>query len=98
MVETKPNVFIDDIIKSVINKFNDIDMQMERTGFSIKFMSGLSVRCDKVNVTKSPSYMKLPNWLRYKNAAINPKNIKDWFYQYSFFAGKQYHKELKNQP
>ena len=77
MVETKSNVFIDDIINSVINKFNDIDMQMERTGFSIKFMSGLSVRCDKVNVTKSPSYMKSPNWLRYKNAAINPKNIKD---------------------
>lgn len=32
MVETKSNVFIDDIINSVISKFNDIDMQMERTG------------------------------------------------------------------
>lgn len=76
MVETKSNVFIDDIINSVISKFNDIDMQMERTEFSIKFMSSLSVRCDKVNITKSP-YMKLPNWLRYRNAAINQKNIKD---------------------
>ena len=77
MVETKSNVFIDDIINSVISKFNDIDMQMERTEFSIKFMSSLSVRRDKVNITKSPSYMKLPNWLRYRNAAINQKNIKD---------------------
>ena len=35
-----------------MKKYNDIDMHIEGSGFSFKSVSGLSVRCDKVNVTK----------------------------------------------
>lgn len=56
---------------------------MKGNGFSFKFGSSLSIRCEKVNVPECSSY-KSPNWLRYKNAAINPKNIADRCFQYAF--------------
>ena len=43
----------------------------------------LSIRCEKVNVPEGSSH-KLSNWLRYKIATINPKDIDDRCFQYAF--------------
>ena len=67
---------------------------MKGSGFSLKFLSSLSVRCDKVNVSKGSSYIKSLNLFRYKNATINQKNIDDRLLQYGF-ALTQHYKEIK---
>ena len=49
MLETDYNAFVDDVIKSFMKRYNDIDKQMEGSGFSFKFVGSLSFRCVKVN-------------------------------------------------
>ena len=46
---------------------------MKGSGFSLKFLGSLSVRCDKVNVSKGSSYIKSLNLFRYKNATKKSK-------------------------
>ena len=89
MLETDSDVFFYDTIKSFRKEHNDIDKQMEGSGFSFKFQS-LSARYDKVNVPKGSSYIESPKWLRYKNSTINPKPIVDRCFQYAF-ALTQHH-------
>ena len=63
MLETDSNVFVDDIIKSYVTKYNNIDKQIEGTRFSFEFVRGLSARCDKANEPKGSSYIESPKWL-----------------------------------
>ena len=97
LLETDPNVFLDDIIKLFMKEYKYIDKQMEGSRFSFKFAGSLSVTCHKVNEPKASLYIKSPKWLRYKNSTINPENIDDRCFQYSF-ALTHYHKEVKNHP
>ena len=39
--------------------------------------------------------MKSPDWLRYKNAMINPKKVDDSYFQYVFALTQRY-EEIKN--
>ena len=52
MLETDSHVFVDDIIKSFIKRYNGIDKQMDGSGFSFKFVDSSNIRCDKVNAPK----------------------------------------------
>ena len=49
------DVFFDDIIKSFMNEYNDIDKQMERNRSGFKFGGSLSSRCRKVIAGKGLS-------------------------------------------
>ena len=108
MLETNSNAFARDISKLILNKsnvidkqmikkYNVIDKQMGGSGLSFKFVNSLSIRYDKVNVSKGQSYIKSPDWLRYKNATINLKNVDDRCFQYTF-ALTQHYKEIKKHP
>ena len=48
--EADSNVFSDAIIKSIINKYNDIDKKKEAG-----LVTSLSIRCDKINIPKGSS-------------------------------------------
>ena len=48
--EADSNVFSDAIIKSIINKYNDIDKKKEAG-----WVTSLSIRCDKINIPKGSS-------------------------------------------
>ena len=48
---------------------------MEGGGFNFKFVIKLETRGKEVNERKVSAYIKPPDWLRNKNATINPKNI-----------------------
>lgn len=63
---------------------------MEGDGFSFKFVSSLSISCDKVNAPKISLYTKSANWLKYKNTTINPKNVDDRFFQYAVALTQRY--------
>ena len=62
---------------------------MEGSRFSCKFVSNLSIKCEKENKKKKS------DWLRYKNSVINPKNLDNRCFQYAF-ALTQHYKEIKN--
>lgn len=55
----------------------DIGKQMDRSVFSFKYVGSLSIRSDKVSNAKGSSYIKAPNWLRYKNSTTKPKKFND---------------------
>ena len=53
MLETDSNVFVNDIIESFLKrKYVDLDKQMEGSRFSCKFVSNLSIKCEKENKKK----------------------------------------------
>ena len=64
LLATDYDVFIDDVIKLFMNKYNDIDKQMEWHKFSFKFVGSLSTTCKKVNEPIDSSYIEIPKWLR----------------------------------
>ena len=41
------------------------------------------------------AYVKSPDWLRCQNARVNPKNVNDRCFQYTFTLTRHY-KEIKN--
>ena len=69
---------------------------MEGGQFSFKFVSKLDIRSEKVNVLKGSSFIKSPDWLRYINATINPKDIDDRCFQYAFARLHSIIKKTKN--
>ena len=93
ILETDIDLFVNDIFKSIKDKYKDLDNEMKGSEFSYKLVSKLNIRCEKVNFKEGSSYIKSPNWLRYKNATINPKVIGDINYTFAF---TQHHKEIKN--
>ena len=70
---------------------------MEGDGFSFKFVSNLSIRCDKVNAPKISLCTKSANWLKYKNTTINPNNFDGRFFQ-NVFALTQHYKRIEKHP
>ena len=47
--------------------------QNKKNKFNFKFVGNLSIRFNKVNAQKVSSWIKSPDWFRYKNATINSK-------------------------
>ena len=64
---------------------------MERSNFSFKFENKLNISCEKANAI----YIKSPDWLKYKNTTINPKNVNDRYFPYDF-DHTQHYKKIKN--
>ena len=93
--ESNSDVFVKRIFTWIENKYEDLDNEIEGSRFSFKFVSKLNNSFKKLNEHKASSYIKSPNWLRYKNAIINTKNVDDRCFQYAF-ALTQHYKKLKN--
>ena len=68
---------------------------MDESRFSFKFVSKLDSRFEKVNVPKGSSFIKSTDWLRYKNARVNPQNTDDRCFQYAFALTQRYN-EIRN--
>ena len=78
----------DDIIKGRINSFLN-NYQKEETifrngsNFVFESVDLLSYHIHKTSLKKGKSYMKSPEWVVNKRAAINPKNGDNKCFQYS---------------
>ena len=46
-----------------IDKYDDLDKQIEGCGFSFKFFCTINIRCQKVNVSRG-SFIKSLDWLK----------------------------------
>ena len=54
-----------------------MDSDVEGSSFCDNFVSSLSTKLENVNVGIGASFFRSPNWLRYKNAIINPEKNDD---------------------
>ena len=61
---------------------------------NLKLLSSLSPKCNKVKRAKGLTYIKSPDWRRYKNAIIIPIKVGDKCFQFAL-ALTQHYKELK---
>ena len=78
----------DDIVKGLLNSFLNNYQKEEivlRNGSNFVFESVdlLSYHIHKTSLKKGKSYMKAPEWVVNKRAAINPKNGDNKCFQYS---------------
>lgn len=65
MLETGYDVFIDDVIKSFMNKYSKISKQMKWRKPRFKFKGRLCIKCEKVNEPSISSYIETLKWLKY---------------------------------
>ena len=65
MLETDYDVFIDDVIKSFMNKYSKISKQMKWRKSRFKFESRLCIKCEKVNEPSISSYIETLKRLKY---------------------------------
>ena len=79
------------------NRHENWDRKMDGRGFSFNYERKLTIQCVKVNEPIGSSYIKSSDWLRWKHAKINPKNINGRCFQYAF-TPSQHHEEIKNHP
>ena len=93
MLEKNVNDLIKEIFKFVKSRYET--WKMETSAFSFIYMSELTVRYKKVNEAKGSSYIKSSEWLKCKNATVNPKIIDNRSFQYSFML-MQHYKEMRN--
>lgn len=77
MLQTDSDLFLLNhlIIKLFMKEHIDKDKQMERSMFRFKFVTSLTIRCDKVSESKFSSYIESHTWLRKKKGKINPKTL-----------------------
>ena len=52
---------------------------------------------NKVSIRRGRSYIDSPEWLKNKNATINPKNNDDKCFQYALTVALN-HEQIKSQP
>ena len=77
--ETRSGNETDDIIAGLLNSFlnnyqKEDEALRERSGFVFKTVDLLSYTFHKTSLKRGKSYIKSPEWLKNKRAAINPKN------------------------
>ena len=96
-LENNTYYFIEEIFKSVKNRYGNLDKIKEAGGFSFDHVSKLTVKCTTVNEPKLASYTESPDCLKCKSTTINPKQIDDRCFRYDF-ALTQQHEEIKNHP
>ena len=92
----------DDIVKRLINSFLNNYQKEElilRNGSNFVFESVglLSYHIHKTSLKRGNSYIKCPERIANKKAAINPKNEDDKCFKYSIVIALQ-HDEFKNHP
>ena len=86
----------DDIIKGLLNSFLNNYQKEEivlRNGSNFVFESVdlLSYHIHKTSLKRGKSYMKSPEWIVNKRAAVNPKNLSDnKCFQYSITVALHY--------
>ena len=92
----------DDIIKGLLNSFLN-NYQKEETilrngsNFVFESVDLLSYHIHKTSLKKGKSYMKSPEWVVNKRAAINPKNGDNKCFQYSITVAL-HHQDIENHP
>ena len=92
----------DDIIKGLIhsflNNYQKEDASIERKKwFCIRKCWFISYTFHKTSLKRGKSYIKSPEWLRNKKAAINPKNKDNKCFHYSI-TGALNHQNIENHP
>ena len=77
MLQTDSDLFLLNhlIIKLFMKEHIGKDKQMERSMFRFKFVTSLTIRCDKVSESKFSSHIESHTWLRKKKGKINPKTL-----------------------
>ena len=69
---------------------------MRGSEFSFDNVDSLYYNLNKISLSKGGSYIDSPEWLKNKNATINPKNNDDKCFQYALTVALNYEEIQKN--
>ena len=59
---------------------------MKRSDFNFDSVQLMYYKCHKVNFKRGASYISSSDWIKKKNATVNPKNEDDKCFQYAATA------------
>ena len=77
MVNDEADEIIEDLFKSLKNRYQNNLESMRGSAFVFGYVHLLHCKCHKINPNRGGSYIDSPDWRKNKKAAINPINKKD---------------------
>lgn len=107
-VKTENVIFLpsdkaEDILDMLIASFYDLYRDKVRqcgagSGYAYESVKGLCIHFHKIDLNRGSSHIRSPNWLKKKNATINPKDTNDpYCFIYSIVIALN-HQELVTNP
>ena len=74
MPSSDTNEILEQLLTSLLEKFND-DLQLSResSNFVYESVEECNIHFNKIDLRRGASFIDTPEWLKHKNATINPK-------------------------
>ena len=78
MIGANTNEIIKNLFDSLLQRYQkDLEASMRGSDFVFDYVESLNYIFHKIDLKRSGSYIKDPEWIKNKKATINPKNKKD---------------------
>ena len=77
MIIDEADEFIKELFDSLKNRYQNNLESMTVSDFVFDYVQLLYYKCHKINPNRGGSYKDSPDWIKNKNATINPINKKD---------------------
>ena len=85
------NEVFNELFESLCSKYlNTLETSMRGSDFIFHSVQLIYYKCHKVNFKRDCSYIGSPDWIKNKNATINPKNADDKCFQYAAAVALNY--------
>ena len=98
MIGSETNEVIEEPFESFLQKYQEgLEESMRGSEFVYDSVDVSYNNLNKVNLSRSVSYIDSPKWLKNKKATINPKNKDDKCFQYALTGALNY-EQLKDHP
>ena len=96
---TETNDAINELFNSFLRRYQEgLDTQMKGSGYIFQRVDLLEYHLHKISLNRGSSYIISPEWLKNKEATINPKNTRDnECFKYAITVGL-YHQEIGRNP
>ena len=77
MISDEADEVIRELFDSLKNKYRNNLESMKGSPFVFDYIQLLYYKCHKITPNRDGSYINSPDWIKSKNATINPINKKD---------------------
>ena len=98
MTGSDTNEVIEDLFESLLRKYQEnLEEKMSGSEFIFDGVNVLHYDLNNISLNRGGSYIDSPEWIKNKEATINPKNDDDKCFKYALTVALNY-KQIKNNP
>ena len=98
MMGSELDEIIEELFESLLQRYQKLlEGSTNRSDLVFDSVDALYYNLDKISLSRGRSYIDSPEWVKNKNATINPKNNYDKSFQYALTVAL-YYQNIKNNP